>query len=186
MKEGSILIFPTDTVYGMGARLEDKKAYDRIYEIKKRDREKMLPILISSINDIKKIATFESRDFKIMECFWPGPLTVILETSDSFFKKTGFKTIALRMPNHIKALKILKKYGPIWTTSVNDSGEKELNDFYKIKEKYKKIAYKIYKDKFTEKDNYPSTVVDLTTDDIKILRDGIIKKEDIINLLKEI
>ena len=178
MKNGSILIFPTDTVYGMGARLEDKKAYDKIYEIKKRDKEKMLPILISSTNDIKKIAVPNNRDIKIMECFWPGPLTVILKTNDSFFKKTSFKTIALRMPNHIKALKILKKYGPIWTTS--------LNDFYKIKEKYKKVAYKIYKDKFTEKDNYPSTVVDLTTDDIKILRDGIIKKEDIINLLKEI
>lgn len=184
MKKGSILIFPTDTVYGMGALLNDFIAYNKIYDIKKRDKTKQLPLLVSSISDIENIAVYKKDDIKIMNSFWPGPLTIIFKSYKDFIEKTGFETIAIRIPNHIRTLKILKKYGPIWTTSVNDSGEKEMNDFYKIKKKYKNIAYKIYKQKYINNNILPSTVIDTTTNEIKILREGIIKKEDIINLLK--
>ncbi|NLK12563.1 MAG: threonylcarbamoyl-AMP synthase, partial [Candidatus Phytoplasma sp.] len=101
----------------------------------------------------------------------------------SYYEKTGEKTIGVRIPNHLTALKIIKKLGPMKTTSMNQSGEKELNDYQEIKDKYGHLLNKVYPND-QEILKIASTVV-LITDEIKILREGSITKEMIVKSLKK-
>lgn len=172
MKDGSVIIFPTDTVYGMGARLDDKLGLDKIYKIKQREQKKHIPILLPDVVSINKIAVYTPRDIKIIKLFWPGELTIILKTNSCFMKKTGYKTIALRIPDHEITLDLLREYGPLWTTSVNKSGKEPLNDVKEIKKEFKNLVDKIYEEYDTPKKGKPSTIIDLTGSKIKILRKG--------------
>lgn len=179
MKTGSVIIFPTDTVYGMGTRLEDKKGLAKIFAIKERPLDKHIPILLPDVVSINKIATYSLRDIQIMKAFWPGELTVILKTTPEFKKKTTYETIALRIPDHEITLDILKEYGPLWTTSVNKSGEDPINDVKKIKKLFYDKVDKIYEEYDTPSKCAVSTIVDLTNGEPKILRQGKVTLKEI-------
>lgn len=177
-----LIIFPTDTVYGIGASIYDLDNINKIYEIKGRSFDKQLPVLCSSIEQIESFAVIDNNVLKLAKAFWPGALTLILKTKDEYFKFSGERTIGVRIPNHILALSLLEKYGPLKTTSINDSGSVPLNDYETIYEKYNnKVSY-IYKN--TEASiGLASTIVSLV-DDVKILRLGNITLEQIKESLK--
>src|SRR4030042_6849749 len=80
---GGVVIFPTDTIYGIGCRYDNKKAIDRIYKIKKTPRNQPYPILVSSLNQVKKFAKITNPAQKLIEKYWPGALTIILHTRHS-------------------------------------------------------------------------------------------------------
>ncbi|MBT1576771.1 threonylcarbamoyl-AMP synthase ['Elaeagnus angustifolia' witches'-broom phytoplasma] len=183
MKPKDIIIFPTDTVYGMGAKLYDKKGLNCIYQIKKRPLNKSIVVLCASLQQAKKLVQFSPQSLKLALHFWPGPLTLILPTTLKYFSKTKAKTLGVRIPNHPLALEILKKNGPLKTTSVNQSNHPPLNDYQTIFNIYHNKVALIYQ-------NYhpilkiSSTIVDLTTFQSVILRQGTITQEEILQILK--
>jgi len=180
MKE--LIIFPTDTVYGIGASLYDLDNIKKIYEIKGRSFNKQLPVLCSSIEQIEKFAVFDESALKLAKAFWPGGLTLILKSKEEYYQFSGEETIGVRIPNHKLALELLEKFGPLKTTSINDSGDAPLNDYETIYKKYNnKVSY-IYKNN-EESLGLSSTIINLVGE-VKVLRLGSITLEEINESLK--
>lgn len=184
LNKGSIIIFPTDTVYGIGCLFDDKEAQEKIYEIKKRPKNKRLSVLCSSIEDIEKIAYLDDRAKLLIAKYMPGGLTIILKTKEEYLSSYIYETIGVRIPNHQKTLELLKETGPLANTSVNISGEEPLNDYEVIKERFGKMVDEIFPN-FEKPLGLPSTVIDLTSDDVKLIRQGAISFQDIIKTLEE-
>ena len=173
-----VIIFPTDTVYGIGTSIKDKEGISLIYQIKKRDLNKPLAVLCADLNQIDDIAILDNRAKKLINKFLPGPLTLILNSKEDIYKLTGLKTIGVRIPNLDLARNILFEQGPMFVTSVNESGKESLDDYDIIYKEYHDKVYKIYP-KNNISSHLPSSVVDLTKDDIIMLREGSITLNDI-------
>ena len=101
-RHGGIIIFPTDTIYGIGCNPYNEESVNKIYEIKKREKTKSLPVLGYSKEDLEKIVDFDNTANKIIEKFWPGPLTLVLPLKDSKLNKLSnyTSTLAVRVPNN--------------------------------------------------------------------------------------
>lgn len=164
---GKIVIYPTDTVYGVGALYNDKNGIDKIYHMKKRDYGKPLAVLCSDLSQVEDIATLPDYAFKYTK-YWPGALTIICK------KKDGDGTLAVRIPNSDIAKAILSKFGPMHTTSVNYSGERELNDIDEIYDTFKEFADYLVTDK-QELSKIPSTIISCVDEKVKVIREGSIK-----------
>ena len=182
---GRVIIFPTDTVYGIGCKINDLDGIERIYKIKHRPKEKPLACLCASLDQIKEIAEVDRISEELIKRFLPGGFTLILKSKEHINKLIGYPTIGVRIPNHKIALDILNENGPMLTTSVNESGAVPLNEYDEIVKEYDALVDKIY-DTNTESMNKPSTVVLINDGDVKILREGPISKEEIVKFLKEI
>lgn len=180
---GRVIIFPTDTVYGIGTKIRDLEGIKRIYEIKHRPKEKPLACLCANLEQIKEIAIVDEVSEKLIHKFLPGGFTLILKSKDEINNLIGYPTIGVRIPNHKLALDILLENGPMLTTSVNESGCVPLNEYDEIVKEYSGLVDKIY-DTNTESMNKPSTVVLVTNGEVKILREGPITKEEIEDFLK--
>lgn len=171
--QNKVICFPTDTVYGIGACIGDDVAIEKIFVAKRRDANKPLAILCP---DRKSIAPFVKKVThkadRLMQQYWPGSLTLIFEKnniSDEITK--GASTVAFRMPNSAIALAILEKFGLMAVTSVNISGEKEINTIEEIQETFQDdIDYLIIDP--SEFSSVPSTVVDVSGDVLRVLRQG--------------
>lgn len=175
--KGKIVCFSTDTVFGVGALMNDVVAVKKIYALKHRDFNKPLAILASKVEDILPyIDSFPKEVRELMDKYWPGALTIIFNKNKNTENKVNeeFKTVGFRIPASSIALDILEKFGPMATTSINLSGEAPLNDYKSIVDAFgDKIDY-IIED--TEPSiNVSSTVVDASTDNWKILREGSVK-----------
>jgi L-threonylcarbamoyladenylate synthase len=179
IKKGGVIIFPTDTVYGLGCGAGNKKAIARIYRLKKRGGHKPLPVLISSLAAAAGTGARMSRLAKILAGkFWPGPLTIVVGTGRG-------KTVGLRIPAHKLALSLLRKTGPLATTSVNLSGRPSARKMEEIPTALLKAV-----DLVIDGGECPlrveSTVVDATGPEAKILREGYISKKEIEKVLKNV
>lgn len=182
MNKGDVIIIPTDTVYGLATRLYDERGLEKIYEMKGRELSKQIPILISDISQLEDIASYDLFTQKVMEIFWPGPLTIVLKTREKFQEKTGEETIAVRIPNHPKALDVLQRFGPMRVTSLNKSGEPPLEDPNMIKEKFGHLVKAIFWQGDVKRSDLSSTVARISENEVEILRQGAITKEDIMSL----
>ena len=177
-----LIIFPTDTVYGIGCRVFDKESIQKIYELKHRDRSKPLSCLCANVKQIEEIAYINEKEKKIVENF---NITLILKAKENIVKITGFDTIGIRTPQSHVAVKILIKYGQMLTTSVNEADDPPLNTFKEVKNKFGKMVDKVYKSKQASS-GVPSTVAKLVDGKVVILREGGVKKEQIKKFLSEI
>lgn len=175
-----VIIFPTDTVYGIGAKIFDIDSINKIYEIKKRPKDKPLACLCASIEQIEQIAYVNDIARRLINKFLPGPLTLILKSKQIVLDTIGYETIGVRIPNNEIALNILKENGPMLTTSVNDSGSVPLNEYDEIVKIYSNLVDIIYKTNTTSS-NISSTIVSCISD-LKILREGEISLLDIQNV----
>ncbi len=178
-----VIIFPTDTVYGIGASIYDKEGQERIYQIKHRSHDKPLAVLCYSLSQIKEIAEVNENAEKLIKKFLPGALTLILPAKAKVKEIMGLPTIGVRIPNSKLALSILEKEGAMATTSVNESGEKPLDTYEEIKDAYGDLVEEIYK-KEEESSHISSTVVSLIESEPKLLREGSISLEMILDCLK--
>lgn len=165
-----VLVFPTDTVYGIGALWQDKQAIAKIYDIKKREPVKPLAILIHDFSQIESFVEINySNTLNLVNKYWPGDVTFIFKKKDNL--DYPYQTIAFRVPKSDIALKIVKQFGPIATTSVNYSGETPINNLDVIDEMFSaRVDYLV-----TDQANFSavsSTVVDISTSNIKIIRQG--------------
>jgi L-threonylcarbamoyladenylate synthase len=143
LKNGGVIAFPTETVYGLGALLKDKKAVARIFEIKKRPKAKPLQILIASLEEAKKLGIFNKQALELAEKGWPGPLTLVVYKKRTVPKIVtgGRATVGLRIPDHRIALELIKQCGPIVATSANKSGERPAVNFRQVKSKVPEVDY---------------------------------------------
>ena len=179
IKDGGIVIFPTDTVYGMGCNPYNANAVKKIYKIKSREKTKSLPVLAYSLDIVKEIARVDTFTEKIMKKYWPGPLTLILELTDKKLKKSLKldNKIAVRIPDSKHTLKLLKKCGLLVGTSANISGNPSSID---PKECLKNIInYDVFLNGGTITSKGESTIIEIENEEIKIIRKGALKKEEI-------
>lgn len=182
IKKGGILVFPTDTVYGIGCNLYDKNAINSIYEIKNRDSSKLFPVLGFSKKELSKIAFFDERANRIADRYWPGEITLILKLKDKKLKQilNLHEKIAVRVPNNKCILAILKECKLIIGTSANISG---LNSFRDPDECFRNISgFDLFVDGGIISSKGESTIVEIDKD-IRVLRQGQISKEDIMEVI---
>ncbi|MCI6271436.1 MAG: threonylcarbamoyl-AMP synthase [Erysipelotrichaceae bacterium] len=172
LKKDGIIAYPTDTVYGLAIRYNSNKALENLINRKKRPKEKSFPIMVSNLKMLKKVAIVNERSEEIINRLMPGALTVVLNKND----ETG--TIAIRMAHEETLKKIIEELNePIYLTSANLSNYPTCNSPDEI------VMYNLA-DVIVNgetKEGIASTIVDLTGDDIKILRQGPISLDDILN-----
>ena len=181
IREGRIIVFPTDTVYGIGCDPLNKTAVDRIYELKGRDKTKYLPILGYSKKILSEIAKFDPFSEKLADRFWPGPLTLVLEANNSkIVESLGLdKKIAVRVPDHPCISSLLKQCNMIVGTSANYSGAKSFHDPSALAEEFS--GFDLMLDGGIISSEGESTIVESTGTKFRILREGKIKSEDILS-----
>ena len=180
VNHGGIVIFPTDTVYGIGCNPYNKEAVEKIYEIKSRNTMKSIPVLTYSIKTAEKIVEFDQFTKKIVEKFWPGPLTIILKVTDKKIKESlNLKNkIAIRVPDHKCTLELLKKCNFLVGTSANISGDLPYTDPEKCLKKLE--TYDIFIDGGIIASKGESTIIEMENEKIKIIREGYLTKEKIL------
>ena len=183
IKNGGLVVFPTDTVYGLGCDPRNVKAIEAIFRIKKRNESKQLPILVYSKDEVSKIAVFDDISNKIADKFWPGQLTLVLKLKDNEIKSAMNMNdkVAVRVPNHPCVLALLKECKLIVGTSANFSGHPAFSDSKKVQENFS--GYDVFLDAGTISNSTSSTIVEVKDGTWKILRQGKITKEEIINSL---
>jgi len=179
LKSGGVVVYPTDTLYGLGANALDENTILKVYKIKKRERNKPLPIIAKDIKMVRKIACVDSGVEKILNKIWPGPITIVLRKKDIIpYVLTGnSETVAVRIPDNEFILALMNKIDfPIVATSANISGERNLLDPSKIISKFRdsKLKPDLFINAGKVKYPKPSTIIDLTTGIPKILRVGIV------------
>ena len=183
IRTGGVVAFPTETSYGLGASIHNERALEDIYEIKDRPSEKPLLVLIADIESLNEIAQEVTKDvLELAERFWPGPLTLLVKAKEGLDcrLKNPQGLVAVRLTSHPLARKLIKKSGtPITGTSANLSGappartpEDVVNGL-----RSQKLAYVL--DGGELPSSPPSTILDPTTRPFKVLREGVIKREDI-------
>ena len=173
LKSGGVIAFPTDTVYGIGADPFQSEAIQKLYTIKGRPKNKPIPILVGSYQDVENIAqNLPEMFFQLATQFWPGALTLIVEAKGLPTQITARgNTVGLRMPDHPIALKILQRFGPIATTSANKSDKAPATSKSEIERELGNIVDLII-DGGTTNTGTSSTVIDLIKTPPKVLRQG--------------
>ena len=172
MKMGSIIVYPTDTVYGIGANIFDEKAILKVYSIKKRSRTKPLSICLSKIEDIKKVALMDIKTENIIRKILPGPYTLILKKNDkiSSLLTAGSDRIGLRIPDN-KVCRDLTRDFPITSTSANLSGHDIPESAEEVLEQLG-TSIDIMMDTCVYEHAVPSTVIDMTVYPPEVMREG--------------
>ncbi|MDC0242635.1 L-threonylcarbamoyladenylate synthase [Nitrosopumilus sp.] len=180
IENGGVIIFPTDTVYGIGCNPYDANAVKKIYEIKSREKIKSLPVLVSSIEIVKQISIIDEFTEKIIKKYWPGPLTLILKLKDKNLKESLNleDKIAVRIPNSVCTLKLLNKCNLLVGTSANVSGDSSFTDPQECMKNVKK--YDVFVDGGTITSKGESTIIEIENEKIHVIREGALKKEDIV------
>ena len=183
---GEIIAFKTDTIFGLSCIATNKEACKKLVAIKNRENKPLI-ILLQNKNELKKyVKNICSNAQKIINKFWPGPLTIIFESNYPFCDEITCKkpTIAIRVPNHTFTQNLLKKVGvPIVSTSANLSNKPALNTIEEIYNCFSgKLSYIVKEDEISQ-ENASSTIISFENNSVKILREGTIKKEQIENIL---
>jgi len=188
LKRGGSIVYPTDTVYGLGVNPFDDFLVRRLFRIKKRPASKPVPLIVRSIAMAKKLAYINSKKEKILKEVWPGAVSVVLYKRDivSQVVSSGTDTVSLRVPNSEFCLRLIRAFNsPITSTSANISSEKHSNDSNIIIERFKKELYKpdLIIDAGVLEVRQPSTVLDLSGEKPKINRIGPVKPKDLAKIL---
>ncbi|MBE9504838.1 MAG: threonylcarbamoyl-AMP synthase [Proteobacteria bacterium] len=173
LKEGGVIAYPTDTIYGIGCDIFNKRAIEKIYRIKGRDKKKPMSFVCSDLSHISQFAKVSNYAYRIMKRLLPGPYTFVLEASSAVPKlvSTRRKTVGIRIPNSEIALSIVRDLGnPIISTSANVSGENIISDPFQIEDLFGRQLDAVIDGGNLSGD--PSTVIDLSGVAPVVLRVG--------------
>ncbi len=184
VKKGGLIVYPTDTVYGLGCSPFNVKAVERLIQVK-GVRNKPLPILSCSLRDIEKIAEFSEKARRIGETFWPGPLTLVLTKKlIPDVVTSGLTTVGVRIPDHKVALELIRLCDRFLVgTSANKAGSQPPSTAVAALEQLGDEVNTIL-DGGVAKLGISSTIIDLAGEEPKILRKGSICLDDILESLK--
>ena len=183
LKNDGVISVPTDTVYGVCACMNSEKAHDKLVIVKNRPKNKLFPIMCADEEQIKSIAIVDDRAEKIIKAFMPGPITLILKKNYNLpdYINNGNDTIAVRMATSRILEDLIRKVGsPLFMSSANQSGEKTCTSLDEI-EKACPLLDGMLEGSVTF--GKGSTILDCSSEDIKILRQGPILKEQIDKVL---
>ena len=177
LKNGAVIAFPTDTVWGIGCLPENKIACQKIYSIKQRDGKKPLILLGENIDDFSPyIQDFPPIAKDLAKKYWAGALTIIVKKSPlvADYVSSGLDTVGLRIPNHPVLLELLKNTGPLATTSANLSGEAAAMNLKQTKDYVGDKVDCIIDDFTIASQGIESTVIIIENNKYKVLRQGAI------------
>ena len=179
LNDGGIVAYPTETFYGLGVKFDKENSLKKLFELKKRQEEKPMPLIIGSRASLSMIAASVNEIAEsLMDKFWPGPLTLILEAKKSLSPYLTADTgrIAVRIPGESAALYLVREAGfPITATSANPSGMPPAEDADTVIRYFgEKIDMVI--DGGRTAGGLPSTIADVTEKKIKIVREGAIPR----------
>jgi len=181
IREGRLVAFPTETVYGLGANALNPLAVAKIFELKERPSFDPLIVHIASVDDLDKLTVNkDSRVLQLAEKFWPGPLTIVLPKSDIVpdIVTSGLDTVGIRMPNNPIALELIRKAGcPIAAPSANKFGRVSPTTAQHVKKQLPNVDYIL--DGGKTQVGIESTIITLNEKGFEILRHGVITREDL-------
>ena len=187
LEKGGAVVLPTETVYGLFAKALDEEAVDYVYQLKRRPRDKALNLNVAHLDDILNFSKNKPPYLqKLVDCFLPGPLTIILEANDKvpYWVNSDLTTVGFRMPNHPVTLELIREFGPLIGPSANISGQASGVSFKEILRDFGQEVLGFEDDSFLT--GQDSTILDLSSDKVKILRQGSITREDILAKIPEI
>jgi len=182
LKKGGLVAFPTDTVFGLGALADNVEAIKRIYEVKQRPASQAMPLLLSSLDEVDSVAMEVSETARrLMRRFWPGGLTLVVKKAAWLpdVITAGGSSVAIRVPDHPVPLALIRQVGkPLVGTSANRSGE---DSPITVEEVFSQLGGKI--DMIID-DGTPvlpgeSTILDVTVDPPRIIRQGVVSRSEI-------
>ncbi len=171
-RKGGVVVYPTDTVYGMGCDLLNKKALEQVYHIKQLPRQKPLSIICADLTQVAEYAQVSNAAFKLLKRLLPGPYTFILQATKLVPKVMLSKqhTVGIRVPDHPVCLDLVRGLGnPIVNTSASSQLDEVVSDPEVIEREFHLVDLMLTEG-WLESD--PSTVIDLTGDEPVILREG--------------
>ncbi len=184
LKRDGVISVPTDTVYGICARINSIKAHDKLIITKNRPSNKLFPVMCADEEQIKSIAIVDERVEKLIHAFMPGPITLILAKKREVpeYVNNGGVTIAVRMATSKVLEELIRKVGtPIFMTSANQSGESICSTLDEIENACPTLDGMMEGNVSFGK---ASTVIDCTSDKVRILREGPISMQQIIEVLE--
>ncbi|HSF80941.1 MAG TPA: L-threonylcarbamoyladenylate synthase [Anaerolineales bacterium] len=185
LQAGQVVAFPTDTVYGLGALIHNPQSIEQLYQVKGRPVEKAIPILLADPDELSRVAVNVSPTvLRLARRFWPGPLTLVVPKHPALPEILSiYPTIGVRMPAHPDALGLLQATGPLAVTSANLSGAESPTTAQAVMEQLTGRVPLIL-DGGRTPGGLPSTVVDCTTPELAILRQGPLTIEQILAALQ--
>ena len=186
MREGGVVAIPTDTLYGLAADAFNPEAIERVFAIKERPEGLALPVLMADAEQLEMVADYvPSRVGRVAAAYWPGPLTLIVKRRDSLPSRltAGHPTVAVRVPDHRVPRELARQLGrPITGTSANISGASDPQTLEELREQ---VGERV--DLVIEEGPSPagtaSTIVDVSGEEPKLIREGAIPFQEIAALL---
>jgi len=187
VRRGGLIVYPTDTVYGLGCNPFNQEAVEKIFDVKGR-KGKPLPVLASDVEAVKRIAELSDIALRLAEAFWPGPLTLVLPRKPVMpsVLTCGLPSVGVRIPGHGFAIELIRACGGLLVgTSANRSGHPPPRTAQEALEELGELVELIIDGGPTPL-GIPSTVLDLTGPEPKLVREGPIKISDILSVLKAV
>lgn len=189
LKKGGVILYPTETVYGLGVDPFSSKTLQTLATLKERPIEKMLLVMVNGLSMAEQFGAFSNFAKRYAQEFWPGPLSIVTERSkncpEAFL--AGYESIGFRCPQHDFCREFVKHVGaPITSTSANKSGEETKNSVEEIVETLGEEYLDLVIDVGVLPPSKPSTIINISNSKVEILRDGAIPKEDVLRVFTEL
>jgi L-threonylcarbamoyladenylate synthase len=183
--KGKLIVYPTETVYGIGADIFNEVAVKNLFLAKKRPFDMALSVAVSDKKMMEKIAVLDENAEKLIKAFLPGPLTMIIEKKPEVpnLVTAMSRKVGIRMPDHPVALEIIKRTGPLVATSANLHSHPDATDIESAVKEFGDTV-NVYVDSGPSKLKKPSTIVWIMKGEVEIVRQGAITIKDIEEVLK--
>jgi len=184
LKAGELVVFPTDTLYGIGADPFREASVKKVFVAKNRPFDMPLSIAVSNEKMMESVAVLNDNARKLIRKFMPGPITIMLTKKPTIpdILTSGSNQVGIRIPDHPIALAIIDKFGPITSTSANLHSQKDPIDAT-IPKRDLKDHVKICVDCGKTRYAAPSTIIDVSDGEVEVIRKGVISQEEIENAL---
>lgn len=180
LRNGGMAVYPTDTLYGLGADVFDREAVQRVFQLKHRPMNDPLPVAVHSYDAIKQVGFVDERVRRLFDVFLPGPLTLVIKRKKVVpdVVTAGLEKIAVRVPRHEMALNLLEGFGPLTATSANVHGRSPPTTIEGVRRQLS-INKSIVCLDAGELRGMPSTIVDVTEEKPVLLRSGEIRMDEV-------
>lgn len=187
LAEGGAVVLPTETVYGLFAKALDESAVKKVYALKGRPADKAMNLNVASYQDILDYSQDQPSYLeKLYQAFFPGPLTIILKANDKVpgWVNAGLDSVGFRLPQHPVTQELIAQFGPLVGPSANISGQASGKVFANIMADFDQKVTGLADDGAIQ--GLDSTILDLSGTKPKILRQGTISKEDLLEAVPEL